>query len=175
MANWVINAAALALAALGAAACDRGPATSSEYNNSGASAAVAMPGSATSNATQQPVNPPPNIRAADIQHDTTPPAPAASPDQSQAAAAAPQGAAPADTASAAPQGAASADTAVATQVKSAIAGDSALADADVKVDAQGGVVTLSGSAKSAEQAQRVAELAQRQQGVTRVENRLAVR
>lgn len=103
MAGMLTQAAALALVALGAAACDRGPSTSSEYNNSGASVAVGLPGSATSSAPPQPVNPPPNIRAAEIPHDMTPPAPPAAPAQADAGTApgtqnatSPQGAAPAD-------------------------------------------------------------------------------
>ncbi len=70
----VRGAAVLALAA-SAAACDRGPATSSEYNNSGASA-LATPGTGSRNEAPVPPNPPPNITPAQIQHDVAPqPAP----------------------------------------------------------------------------------------------------
>ncbi len=67
------------------------------------------------------------------------------------------------------------DTVITGKVKAAIAADSGMNESDVSVSTEGGVVTLAGTAKSPGQASRAAMLAERQQGVSRVENRIAIR
>jgi hyperosmotically inducible periplasmic protein len=67
------------------------------------------------------------------------------------------------------------DTIVTGKVKAAIATDNAMKDADISVKTENGVVTLTGSVKSPDQVTLAAALAQRQEGVSRVENQVAVR
>ena len=61
------------------------------------------------------------------------------------------------------------------RIKAAIAADPGMKDSDVSVSTSHGVVTLTGTVKTAEQATIAAQLAQRQEGVSRVESQLAVR
>ena len=68
-----------------------------------------------------------------------------------------------------------AETATTGKIKAALAADSGLRDSDISVSTQDGVVTLDGSVKSQEQAAIAMQLAQRQEGVARVENKLSVR
>jgi hyperosmotically inducible periplasmic protein len=72
-------------------------------------------------------------------------------------------------------GGAMAETATTGKIKAALAADSGLRDSDISVSTQDGVVTLDGSVKSQEQAAIAMQLAQRQEGVARVENKLSVR
>ena len=67
------------------------------------------------------------------------------------------------------------DTLVTGKVKTAITADEGMKDADVSVKTENGVVTLTGTAKSPDQVTLASALAQRQEGVSRVENQVAVR
>ena len=67
------------------------------------------------------------------------------------------------------------DTVTTAKVKAAIAGDSGMKDSDVSVSTQEGRVVLSGSVKSQEQVTIATNLAQRQEGVSRVETQLTVK
>ena len=67
------------------------------------------------------------------------------------------------------------DTLVTGKVKTAITADNAMKDADISVKTENGVVTLTGMAKSPDQVTLASALAQRQEGVSRVENQVAVR
>ena len=66
------------------------------------------------------------------------------------------------------------DTIVTGKVKAAITADSGMKDSDVSVKTENGIVTLTGKAKSPDQVTLAAALAQRQEGVNRVENQVAV-
>jgi hyperosmotically inducible protein len=57
----------------------------------------------------------------------------------------------------------------------AIAADSGLKDSDISVTTNNGVVTLSGTVKSQDQVGIAANLAQRQEGVTKVDTQIVVR
>ena len=67
------------------------------------------------------------------------------------------------------------DTLVTGKVKAAIAADSGMKDSDISVKTENGVVTLSGNVKSQDQVTLASALAQRQEGVNRVENQVAVK
>lgn len=67
------------------------------------------------------------------------------------------------------------DTLVTGKVKTAITADNNMKDADVSVKTENGIVTLTGTVKSQDQVTLASALAQRQEGVSRVENQLAVR
>ena len=67
------------------------------------------------------------------------------------------------------------DTIITGKVKAAIAADNGMKDSDISVKTENGVVTLTGSVKSTDQVTLASALAQRQQGVARVENQVAVR
>ena len=138
----------LALAVAGAltTACDRPKTQSSAYNNSGASAA----GSTTTTTTQS----------------TSSTAPATS-DASASVKMAPG---PAGDAT----GAVS-ETLTTGKLKAAIAADSALRDTDISVTTNNGVVTLGGTVKSQDQVALATALAQKMDGVQRVEANLAVK
>jgi hyperosmotically inducible protein len=68
-----------------------------------------------------------------------------------------------------------ADTLITGKVKAAIAADNGMKDSDISVKTENGIVTLSGHVKSPEQVTLAAALAQRQEGVSRVENQVAVK
>jgi osmotically-inducible protein OsmY len=72
-------------------------------------------------------------------------------------------------------GKASDDGAVTTKGRSAIGADPGMRGTDISVATQGGVVQLKGTAKSAEQVSLAAALAQRQEGVRRVDNSVEVK
>jgi hyperosmotically inducible protein len=61
------------------------------------------------------------------------------------------------------------------KVKAAIAADSGLKDSDISVTTNNGVVTLSGTVKSQDQVGIATNLAQRQEGVTKVDTQIVVR
>ena len=61
------------------------------------------------------------------------------------------------------------------KVKAAIAADSGLKDTDISVTTNNGVVMLSGTVKSQDQVSIATSLAQRQEGVSKVENQIVVR
>ena len=67
------------------------------------------------------------------------------------------------------------ETVTTGKIKAAIAGDSAMKDSDISVTTNSGVVTLSGTVKSQDQVAIATNLAQRQEGVTRVESNINVR
>lgn len=61
------------------------------------------------------------------------------------------------------------------KVKAAIAADPGLKDTDISVTTNNGVVMLGGTVKSQDQVSIAASLAQRQEGVSKVENQIVVR
>jgi hyperosmotically inducible protein len=61
------------------------------------------------------------------------------------------------------------------KVKTAITTDNGMKDADISVKTENGIVTLTGTAKSPDQVTLAAALAQRQEGVSRVENQVTVK
>jgi BON domain-containing protein len=61
------------------------------------------------------------------------------------------------------------------KIKAALASDAGLKDSDISVTTNNGVVTLSGTAKSQDQVSMATALAQRQEGVVRVENNVTVK
>jgi hyperosmotically inducible protein len=67
------------------------------------------------------------------------------------------------------------DTVTTGKIKAAIAADSGMKDTDVSVTTTGGVVTLSGTVKSQDQVTIATNLAQRQEGVTKVESNMTVK
>ena len=67
------------------------------------------------------------------------------------------------------------DTVTTGKVKAALATDPGLKETDINVTTNGGVVVLSGTAKSQDQIMIATNLAQRQEGVTRVDTQLTVK
>ena len=67
------------------------------------------------------------------------------------------------------------ETVTTGKIKAAIAADAGMKDTDVSVETDNGVVRLSGTVKSQDQVAIATNLAQRQEGVMRVENNLAVK
>ena len=61
------------------------------------------------------------------------------------------------------------------KVKAAIAADTGLKDTDISVKTDNGVVTLGGTVKSQDQVSIATSLAQKQDGVTRVDSQITVR
>lgn len=146
----------IAIVALAAAAagCNKGPG-STAYNNSGSSAA---PGSTTTTTTTTPAT-------------TTASSDTSSPASSGSMSATPSSSDSSSSGSANVVG----DTVTTGKVKAAIATEPALKDADIVVKTDGGVVVLSGTAKSQDQVSTATNLAQRQEGVNRVETQIVVR
>lgn len=138
---------AVLLAALAAAGCDRQPGTGSAALNTGNSAS------------SSPERLGPSTTVAPVTGDT------ASPGTSTAAA---------PSTGSAGIGGAMGETATTGKVKAAIAADSGLRDTDISVSTDNGVVTLSGTVKSQDQVAIATQLAQRQEGVTSVQNNLSV-
>lgn len=67
------------------------------------------------------------------------------------------------------------ETVTTGKIKSAIASDAGMQGADIAVKTDNGVVTLSGTARSQEQVTIATQLAQRQEGVRRVEAHVTLR
>ena len=67
------------------------------------------------------------------------------------------------------------ETATSARILSAITSDSGMRDADVSVKTENGVVTLGGTAKSQDQVAIATDIAQKQQGVARVETQIALK
>lgn len=67
------------------------------------------------------------------------------------------------------------DTWISTKVKTALVAESDLKAGNIDVDTKGGQVTLSGTVPSAAQSERATSVARGIDGVTKVENRLAVK
>jgi hypothetical protein len=65
------------------------------------------------------------------------------------------------------------DPAITSRIKTAIVTDPQMAGADVSVNTDGGVVSLTGTVKSQEQAAVASSLAQRNDGVMRIDNHLS--
>jgi hyperosmotically inducible protein len=163
-------AALMAATAIAATGCNRAPNASTAYNNSGTDATAAQPaanGSPTASTTDTTTN-------------------AASPDATSVAGsapttadtAAPNVASTAVTTNNASTGAATgavSETVTTGKIKAAIAADSAMKDTDISVTTNNGVVSLSGSVKSQDQIAIATNLAQRQEGVQRVESNVTVR
>ena len=133
------------------AGCNRGPGTNSAYNNSGASA---TPGSTSTTVTTTTSSP---------STDTS------SPGSSATTAAA------SSTDASTSSGNVVTDTVTTGKVKAAIATDPGLKDAEIIVKTDGGVVILTGTAKSQDQVAMAANVAQRQEGVNRVDNQVTVK
>ena len=148
----ITSAAALAIAALALAACDRPATQSTAYNNSGSSAS---PGSTTGSAVT------PSPTTATTTSDTAAP---------NAPATANMAPGPAGDATGAMS-----ETITTGKIKAALAADAGLKDSDISVTTNNGVVTLSGTAKSQDQVSAATALAQRQDGVTKVESSVVVR
>ena len=66
------------------------------------------------------------------------------------------------------------DTIVTGKVKAAITAETGMKDSDISVKTENGLVTLTGTVKSEDQVTLASALAQRQEGVNRVENQVAV-
>lgn len=152
----VLTAAALATLAL--AACDR-PGTKTSSATVGGTTTTTTVTSAPTNPTPTADSTTPTTSTVTTSVSTTTPS--------------------ADTSSTAATGANSAnavsDTIVTGKVKTAITADNAMSDADISVKTENGIVTLTGAVKSPEQVTLAAALAQRQEGVSRVENQVAVK
>ena len=67
------------------------------------------------------------------------------------------------------------ETVTTGKIKAAIAADSAMKDTDISVTTKDGIVTLGGTVKSQDQVSIATNLAQRQDGVQRVESNISVR
>src|SRR5438477_11922178 len=146
---------ALAIASALVAACDRPKTQGTAYNNSGNSAApTSTESSTTTTTTTAPSTP--TTTADSTSTGTNNPTPSSTPTGST------------DTG-------AVGDTVTTGKIKAAIASDPSLKDADVTVATSGGVVTVSGTVKSQDQIPIVVALVQKQEGVSKVENNLAVK
>ena len=143
---------ALAVVAALAAACDRPKTGSTAYNNSGNTASP----TATTPSNPNPV--PGNTTATDTSSTATTasatPAPGPAGDSSTGA---------------------MGDTMTTGKIKAAIASDPGMKDADVSVSTSGGNVTLSGTVKSQDQISLAQGIAQKTEGVQKVETNLTVK
>ena len=151
----VTSVLALAVAAVFTTACDRPKTTA--YNNSGNSAA---PTSTTTTST----TPSPSTSTATSDTAATTTASTTAPSTTTMAPG------PAGDAS----GAVS-ETVTTGKIKAAIAADAGMKDTDVSVTTNQGVVTLGGTVKSQDQVAIATNLAQKMDGVTRVESNISVR
>ena len=165
--------AALAVAAIALAGCHKTPATNTAYNNSGSSATA---GSNTVSST-----------ASTSDTSTSGSTTATAPGTSASSATSPMSAtgdtssptsttsATATTGSTAASGNVVTNTVQTGKIKAAFASETGLKDSDISVDTRDGVVTLSGTAKSREQIALATSVAQRQEGVSRVDSQLVVK
>jgi len=142
---------ALAVAAALTAACDRPKTGSTAYNNSGN---TASPTAST------PSNPNPVPSSTDTTSTTTTTT-AANPTVAPGPAGDATGAV--------------SETLTTGKVKAAIAADPGMKDSDVSVSTNNGVVTLSGTVKSQDQISLAQGIAQKMDGVQKVETNLAVK
>lgn len=67
------------------------------------------------------------------------------------------------------------ETVTTGKIKAALAADSGMKDSDVSVTTENGVVILGGTVKSQDQVSIATNLAQKQEGVSKVESNIAVR
>ncbi|HWH42865.1 MAG TPA: BON domain-containing protein [Usitatibacter sp.] len=165
-------AAALAAATIAVTGCDR-PRTNTSMNNSGTDATPAQPaGSIAMSSSQTP--PAANANPSDTTTTTTTTTSAnTTPDTASANVASP--APPADNTGNTNATGAVNETVTTGKIKAAIAADSAMKDSDISVSTNNGVVTLTGTVKSQDQVSIATNLAQRQEGVQRVESNISVR
>ena len=165
-------AAALAAATIAVTGCDR-PRTNTSLNNSGTDATPAQPaGSVAMSSSPTPAAP--NANAPDTTTTTTTTTSASTtPDTASANVASP--AAPADKTGNTNATGAVNETVTTGKIKAAIAADSSMKDSDISVSTNNGVVTLTGTVKSQDQVSIATNLAQRQEGVQRVESNISVR
>ena len=141
---------ALAVAAALTAACDRPKTGSTAYNNSGNTASP----TATTPANPNPV---PGTSSSDTSNTTSTAAvtPAPGPGDSSSGAVG--------------------DTVTTGKIKAAIASDPGMKDADVSVSTSGGNVTLSGTVKSQDQISLAQGIAQKTEGVQKVDTNITVK
>jgi hyperosmotically inducible protein len=149
MKKMLIATSLIAVAAI-ATGCNRPNTGSSANNNSGASVATA-PSGATSPSTTTTTTTTADTSSPNTATSTVAPGPAGN-----------------------ATGAVS-ETLTTGKVKAAIAADSGLKDTDISVATNNGVVTLSGTAKSQDQVAIATNVAQRQEGVNKVETQIVVR
>lgn len=142
----VTTVLALAVTATLTTACDRPKAESSAYNNSGASATTTTPVTATPAATTTTSDTSANAA-------TTTMAPGPAGDATGAVS----------------------ETVTTGKIKAALAADSSMKDSDVSVTTNNGVVMLSGTVKSQDQVAIATNLAQKMDGVTKVESSITVK
>jgi hyperosmotically inducible periplasmic protein len=149
MKRILVASSLIALAAI-ATGCNR--TSGSAYNNSGTSAAnppsTTSPSTSTSTTTTTTA---PDTASPNVASPTMAPGPAGN-----------------------ATGAVS-ETITTGKVKAAIAADSGLKDSDISVTTNNGVVTLSGTVKSQDQVAIATNLAQRQEGVSKVDTQIVVR
>ena len=147
---------ALVVATAALTACDRHNANTA-YNNSGASAAKSAAAESPATTTTATTT---STTTSSATSDTASPSVAATTGS------------PAGT----PGGASSVagETVTSSRILAAIAADSGLKDADINVTTSNGVVTLGGTAKSRDQVALATGIAQRQEGVARVESNIQV-
>ena len=146
----VTSVLALALAAVFTTACDRPRTESTAYNNSGNSAATS-PSSATTSPTTSPTSSDTTSTTTTASTNTMAPGPAGD-----------------------ATGAVS-ETVTTGKIKAAIAADPGMKDADVSVTTNNGVVMLSGTVKSQDQVAIATNLAQKMDGVTKVDSTITVK
>jgi hyperosmotically inducible periplasmic protein len=145
----VSSVLALAVAAVFTAACDR-PKTSTAYNNSGSSATA---GSTTTTTTTSPTTSPATSDTASSSTSNTVMAPGPAGDATGAVS----------------------ETMTTGKGKAAIAADPGMKDADISVTTNNGVVMLSGTVKSQDQIAIATNLAQKMDGVTKVDSAITVK
>jgi len=165
-------AALMAAAAIATTGCNRAPNASTAYNNSGADATAAQPaanGSSTVSTTVTTTNTA-NQEGANAAGTTAP-----TTADSSAPNAASSTASSTDTRSNGAATGAVSETVTTGKIKAAIAADSAMKDTDISVTTNNGVVSLNGTVKSQDQIAIATNLAQRQEGVQRVESNVTVR
>lgn len=164
-------AALMAATAIAATGCNRAPNASTAYNNSGTDATAAQPATNGSPTVSTTVT---TTSTANQEGATGSTAAPASADASAPNAASSTAATTDNTTSGAATGAVS-ETVTTGKIKAAIAADSAMKDTDISVTTNNGVVSLNGTVKSQDQIAIATNLAQRQEGVQRVESNVTVR
>jgi len=164
-------AAALAAATIAVTGCDR-PRTNTSMNNSGTDATPAQPAGSVA-MSSSPTPPASNANPSDTTTTSTTTSSSTTPDTASANVASP--APPADNTGNTNATGAVNETVTTGKIKAAIAADSAMKDSDISVSTNNGVVTLTGTVKSQDQVSIATNLAQRQEGVQRVESNISVR
>jgi osmotically-inducible protein OsmY len=151
----------IAVLALGAAmtGCNQGPNSKTAYNNSGANANAGA-GTTTSAPADTSTTTTTTTTSTPTTSDTA---------STNTAATSASGTSPAGGTNVVT------DTVTSGKIMAALAGDPGLKDTDINVKSEGGVVTLGGTVKSQDQVQIATNLAQHQDGVSRVESQISVR